>query len=66
MGPIMGEVTASSAIILLEVKFSNDNGDYAKRRRASIKCELYKKGETKPFTDPIEKEFQSRSPKVTF
>ena len=31
-----------------------------------IKLELYKKGETEPFTDPIEKEFPSRSPKVTF
>ena len=60
----MGDVTTSSAIILLEVKFSNDAGGEAKRRRATIKCELYKKGETEPFTDPIEKEFPSRSPKV--
>ena len=60
----MGEVTSSSAIILLEVKFSNDTGSETQRRRVTIKCELFKKGETEPFTDTLEKEFPSRSPQV--
>ena len=60
----MGEVTSSSAIILLEVKFSNNTGSETQRRRVTIKCELFKKGESEPFTDPLEKEFPSRSPQV--
>ena len=60
----MGEVTSSSAIILLEVKFSNNTVSETQRRRVTIKCELFKKGDTEPFTDPLEKEFPSRSPQV--
>ena len=41
VGPVMGEVTQSKAVILLEVKSDL-------RSRVEVRCDLYRKGELSP------------------
>ena len=60
VGPVMGEVTEAAAVILLEVKRT----DEAAARRSAVRCDLYRAaaGDTEP-AHTLELALPSRQPR---
>ena len=60
VGPVMGQVTEAAAVILLEVKRT----DEAAARRSAVRCDLYRAaaGDTEP-AHTLELALPSRQPR---
>ena len=63
LGPVVGEVTSTEAVILLEVKRKDSESGKADLGKSAVRCDLYCKGDTAP-THSLALDLPSRQPRV--
>ena len=63
LGPVVGEVTSTKVIILLEVKRRDSDTGKADLGMSMVRCDLYCRGDTAP-THSLDLELPSRQPRV--